>query len=369
MAKFTLPSNVAGYTTTTGTGTITIAGSLTGYRAFSAITDGDSVRYHIYGATGEWEIGVGTIGSSGTTITRGMVLSSTGSAVSFSAGVKNVYVVQAGDDLTHTVNGRLTLTSGTPITTTDVTAATSVYFCPVGGNQITLWDGYAWCTGAFSELTLSLSGYTGGKPYDIWCYLNSGAPTLDSTVWTNDTTRATAVTLQDGRYCKSGDKTRLYLGTIYTTGTGTTEDSANNRYLWNMYNRRSRPLWAADTTANWDYTGGWRFARGESANRVNVLCGVSEDAIQLGLLAFAGGLTNGGAAAIGEDSSSAPHASCLFEQGQNTVYRFLTASLNTIVPVGRHYYAWIESSAYGTNRFYGYDADDLRSGMSGIVWA
>ena len=147
--------------------------------------------------------------------------------------------------VTNTVTppGRLTLTSGTPITTADVTAATNIYYLPYLGNLIQLWDGSAWTLYTFAELTLALGTLTSGKPYDVFVFESSGTVTLEvGPVWTNDTTRATAVTLQDGRYCKSGDKTRLYLGTFYTTSTTTTEDSVANRYLANFYNTVDRSL-------------------------------------------------------------------------------------------------------------------------------
>jgi hypothetical protein len=81
-------------TTTTGTGTVTLAGAVSGYRTFtSCIGDGDRVRYAIVGGT-EWEVGEGVFTSSGTTLTRENVFSSSNSnaLVSFSAGTKNVWV-------------------------------------------------------------------------------------------------------------------------------------------------------------------------------------------------------------------------------------------------------------------------------------
>ncbi|MFA5458174.1 MAG: LamG domain-containing protein, partial [Synergistaceae bacterium] len=94
--------------------------------------------------------------------------------------------------------GRLTLTTGVPVTTSDVTAATTLYFTPYNGNLVGLYSGASWSVSAFSELSLSLSGYTANKNYDIWIYDNAGTLTLDSTIWTDDTTRATALTTQDG---------------------------------------------------------------------------------------------------------------------------------------------------------------------------
>jgi hypothetical protein len=81
-------------TTTTGTGTITLAGASTGFQSFSAIGNGNTTYYTIAGQTvAEWEVGLGTYTSSGTTLSRDVVLSSSnsGSLVNFSAGTKDVF--------------------------------------------------------------------------------------------------------------------------------------------------------------------------------------------------------------------------------------------------------------------------------------
>lgn len=85
-----IADRVAETTTTTGTGTVTLAGAKSGYRAFSAaFSVADQVYYAIVGAT-EWEVGIGTLGS-GTLARTTLLASSTGSAVSFSAGTKDVF--------------------------------------------------------------------------------------------------------------------------------------------------------------------------------------------------------------------------------------------------------------------------------------
>lgn len=88
-----LADRVQETTTTTGTGTVTLAGAATGYQTFAAIGDGNSTYYTITGTT-EWEVGIGTYTASGTTLSRTTVLSSSnsGSLVNFSAGSKNVFV-------------------------------------------------------------------------------------------------------------------------------------------------------------------------------------------------------------------------------------------------------------------------------------
>jgi len=80
--------------TTTGTGTFTLAGAVTGFQSFSAIGNGNTTYYAIVLQGGsQWEVGIGTYTSSGTTLSRDTVLSSSnsGSLVNFSAGTKNVF--------------------------------------------------------------------------------------------------------------------------------------------------------------------------------------------------------------------------------------------------------------------------------------
>jgi hypothetical protein len=82
-------------TTSTGTGTITLAGAALGFQNFSVIGDGNSTYYVIAdSATGDFEVGIGTYTSSGTTLSRTTILSSSnaGSPVSFVAGIKDVFV-------------------------------------------------------------------------------------------------------------------------------------------------------------------------------------------------------------------------------------------------------------------------------------
>lgn len=83
-------------TTTVGTGTLTLAGAVTGYQSFSVIGNGNTTYYSISSnGSSEWEVGIGTYTSSGTTLARNTVLASSNSnaLVPFSAGTKDVYVV------------------------------------------------------------------------------------------------------------------------------------------------------------------------------------------------------------------------------------------------------------------------------------
>ena len=145
--------------------------------------------------------------------------------------------------MSSTCEGRLTLESGVAVSTTDQTAKTTVYFTPHIGTNISLYDSGDWDIFTFSELSLSISGYTADTNYDIFIYNNSGTLTLQSVAWTDDTNRATDIITLNGVYVLSGATTRRYLGTIRTTSsTGQCEDSEDRRFVWNYYNQTRRKM-------------------------------------------------------------------------------------------------------------------------------
>ena len=136
------------------------------------------------------------------------------------------------------VQGRLTLTSGSPwaFTNTGLTS-TTLYYTPTNGNLIGLYNNIYWIPTVFSEVSIAVPSTT-NTMYDCFGCLNGGALTLEAVAWTNDTTRATALALQDGIYVKSGDATRRYLGSFRTNGTtGTVSMDRTGIYVWNYYNR------------------------------------------------------------------------------------------------------------------------------------
>ena len=81
-------------TTTTGTGTYTLAGAVLGHQAFSAVGDGNTTYYLCTDGT-DWEVGTGTYTLSGTTLARTTIHASSNSdaAVDWSAGTKNIFAV------------------------------------------------------------------------------------------------------------------------------------------------------------------------------------------------------------------------------------------------------------------------------------
>lgn len=92
---FVVADRVKESTTTTGTGTLTLGGAGTGYQTFLAgVGNGSTTYYAISSGSGsEWEVGVGTVGGGGTTLSRDSIIASSnaGAVVNLSAGSKDVF--------------------------------------------------------------------------------------------------------------------------------------------------------------------------------------------------------------------------------------------------------------------------------------
>lgn len=254
---------------------------------------------------------------------------------------------------------RLTLTSNTPITTSDVTAATSVYVTPFKGNLIALYDGTRWELYSFSEITISVPATTNTN-YDVFLYLSGGSVVAESVAWSGDTTRTTALTRQDGVYVKSGATERRYVGSYRTTGSsGQTEDSISKRFVWNYYNRLHRRFKVVDTTNSWTYsTNTIRQANGSTANQVDILIGVEEDPIWVkvdGKCLHSGATARAANVYVGLDSTTAGTNDLVYEDGcTSAVNADCRAYFNRTVTAGKHYLAWLErASGTATHTWYG----------------
>jgi len=132
-----LKDRVKETSTTAGTGTLTLAGAATGFQSFAAIGNGNTTYYAIVDSTaGTWEVGIGTYTSSGTTLSRTTVLSSSngGSLVSFAANSKVVFCtypseksvyLDSADVVTQQTFGAITATSAALTTGTITTSPTN----------------------------------------------------------------------------------------------------------------------------------------------------------------------------------------------------------------------------------------------------
>lgn len=264
---------------------------------------------------------------------------------------------------------RLSLTSATPVTTSNVTGATTIYLTPFMSGAITLFYAGVWNSYTTAEINIALGTLSNASNYDVFAYYTGTAVALEfSAVWTNSTTRADAITRLNGIYVKSSDHTRLYVGTFHTTATTTTEDSFTNRYLWNMYNRVPKIMRVTESTATWTYAiATWRNANGNTANSFNYVAG---DVTRLKAQTSVGALQssfNVGATGIGIDTATTNSANIFAGLGIASGIVQNASAYDDYPAIGSHTINWIELAASGvTVTFYGNEVY-VQSGMIGEI--
>ncbi len=225
---FIVADRVQETTTTTGTGSIALGGAVTGYQAFSAVlATSDTTYYTIADQTGSnWEVGVGTF-TSPSTLARTTILSSSnsGSAVTFAAGTKNVFITYAaGKAVVKDVSGIIVSPSVSALTVNDgyteetATANTSTaYTIALSGGTLQILTLTGNCTFTFPTATAGQSfmlflkqDATGGRtatwPASVK-WPSSVAPTITATASKGDKFVFTA----DGTYWLGSTAGQNYL--------------------------------------------------------------------------------------------------------------------------------------------------------------
>lgn len=281
--------------------------------------------------------------------------------------------------------GRLTLTSGGAVTMTDVTGST-LYYTPYNGDTIPLWNTSTseWDLVSFTEKSLSLSSLTASKVYDVWAtYANNGTFTLTTTAWTNYTTRATGLTLQNGVLVKSGSPGSCFLGSICIDASKIGYDTMSQRWVWNNSNRVPRKFFSADTNAaGYTLVGGSgvvQYCRNvASTSQSSVLIGRVAEAMQVTACNYAYipagasmcpaiNISTYGASGTGNNADygySAGNSTATLQSGamMSNNYQPVSAAL--------YLFTQCEFAIAGTITFYpgASSANNFRSGMSGIFW-
>ena len=129
-----LADRVKETSTTAGNGTFTLAGAAAGFQSFAVVGNGNTTYYCIAGqGTNEWEVGIGTYASAGTTLTRTTVLSNSSatqpSALSFAAGTKDVFVTYPSEKSVNLDASGNATALGTPVafTGTNITGTATSF--------------------------------------------------------------------------------------------------------------------------------------------------------------------------------------------------------------------------------------------------
>jgi len=275
------------------------------------------------------------------------------------------------------IGGRLTLVSGSAVM--DAGASATIYYTPYENGRIGLYvPGFGWKVYSFSEASLPLDGLTAGN-YDLFAANAAGegsALSLSAVKWSTDLARSTAVVKLDGVWVRNGSPEQRYLGTIRLYATATTTDNPERRFVWNAYNRAPRRLFKPADAGTWTYNtyNTWRAANGSSANRVEVVVGLEDAYIEVGLSCTVG--STGGAAMVGvcRDGADQPsavdasHVICGYMHNGNTAaIRSQVFALNRApVEAGYHYYQWVEWAASAAASYWGVSQYGLH-GLNGVV--
>lgn len=203
--------------------------------------------------------------------------------------------------------GRLTLTSATPVLATSVSAATTVYYTPYTGRLCPVYDGAQFNLKVFAELSLVLNvNHVLNSIYDVYVIddASDGVVLVTSPAWSNiaagsgsrsgtcDITKlqglwvnSAQLTMRNGGTTYTVAANRgTYVGSLYMDGTAgqvsclLSYGQSRKWGVWNAYNRVPIVLQVGDATASWTYGGTTvRASNSASANSATVFCGLAEE--------------------------------------------------------------------------------------------
>lgn len=317
-------ADYAGVATASNTVTISRAGSdtINGGTTFVAVNSAYGITYCTSDGTSKWDCsqvagGGGGGGVTSVTIAAGAGITVSGTCTITTSGTCTV------NGITLIPQGRLTLTSGTPVMTASATNQTTLYYdCYNGGNTVTYYTGSVDVSDTISSCEVSdamVSAASAGQVvsnnvYDVW-WVHSGTNRICLAMsassgggggWSSDTggsntARGTGYSQLDTtsrpyitnknvitncfngatNYGSVSANQATYLGTIYATANGQTSitfgatainGSAGVVGVYNAYNRVPFSTVVADSTSNTTYTSTGSL-NSSTTNRVSYVTG------------------------------------------------------------------------------------------------
>lgn len=307
--------------------------------------------------------------------------------------------------------GRLSLVSGLPLSTSDVAGATSVYYVPAVGAHVPVFDGAAFVARDIgAQLTLALDSDSGHTQYHsananfdlfvAWtgtaAYLGSGpawtaGPTAGSSTARGAGAGSTelesfkgllvnknAIQLRTG--AAAGNTVTIparqatFVGSFRPLVAGQATDTKSRRLLFNAYNQTIRQLRVRDAAPNWTVPNtDRRQANGNPANKLSILAGLDGQVVSAratSLMFTGGAVLRQGQVHIGLDVVSAPLPDVVsgFMVTSTTNQVSATAFYDGVPGLGFHELLWVELGSNVDVSFVGTPASAYaQTGMSGTV--
>lgn len=378
-----LTVDVTGGDTINGASSVTIS---TQYGGITLKSDGVSKYTYVPQASGGGGGGSGTVTNVSTAgIITGGPITTTGTI-----GINATIVPQ----------GRLTLTTATPVLTSSVSTATTVYYTPYIGNLVPIYNGAVFTPTAFAEVsqattdtTKSPAAVANNSNYDIFCWSDSGTNRCTrGPAWSTDTSRGsgggtTELIRVNGIWLNANNITNgpsaqrgTYVGTIrsngsstidYIFGTAAVGGGASFLYVWNAYNKVGITSRVAESTDTWTYNSStWRPLNNSNSNRISFIDGLGEEAIKVSASVFSSQSGSSySSTAIGLDSTNTNWTT-------NGLYiptiTGVTSNVGGLIRyggltgIGYHYFQQLEQSTNGLSTFFG-DNGNASQFQTGIM--
>ena len=142
----------------------TLSGSVAGYQDFTVVGNGNTTYYSATDASGNWEVGIGTYSTTGPTLTRTTILSSSnsGSAETFSGTVTVFVTYPAEKSVNYDGDGVVTI--GSDLSYTDTGIIASFVSTVAGYNQVVVQN-LSSATNASANINVSNDVSTGSAGY------------------------------------------------------------------------------------------------------------------------------------------------------------------------------------------------------------
>jgi hypothetical protein len=283
------------------------------------------------------------------------------------------------------VHGRLTLIPGTPVMPNGSGGGVNqVFWTPVDGNLMPIWDGTRFVMRAFSETSQTLAdttkspvAATANTNYDMFAWDDAGTIRVTrGPPWSSDTLRGTGAgstqltrvngylvnqyTIANGPVAGAG----LYVGTIrvnasglveHTLGTAAAGGGAAKLGVWNQFNRVPIGTMVSNSSAIHAYTtAAWRQYSASTGMQVQAVCGQTDDSTMILLRSYfkpSAASTADVSIGIGLNSTTTPSSISQGNAGNTTMGQTLATDYTTPCPLGWN--NWTAMEFGGTNAQFG----------------